>query len=591
MAKTFPIPSSPLAQRSKHPIKRVLTLSMALVYGFSFGLLGLIEPFIPFTLAQTTTDISETTTIRPSFHTLTIEKTTEAKRRQPFVPPATVETTPEPETPGDTGYYCTVKPIAKDIENPASPTPQGSEPLSPKAPDTKTNPSPTKPNAVKPSTTANTPSPTTTGRGAAPNSSKKNPQDPTQRPADPVAIEADYVRFERHFPLKVGLLDLTGYETNRVYQSDAILSPDRMTMALSEIHYLPSANQTIARVAFFDTGDPPTQEQIMPPPPESDDDTSDQADRSSNLPSAGVKPAGQNQLDRQPLTASNSTDKPNNKPSSPPAAGQPATVDLKEVDPYLYWDQYTPNKQLTTKEVVYQQGFDHTTRHQTDIIQVVDWALDGHAVLMAWRPSVHHLGIQKSIPVLFDRTTGKVSRRLILPQLVWEDYIVRFPEFNPAVLGTSPPWDVIPLGWNAAQPSSEILLRLTQYQAKSATTPTSKHPQVETTSSGFWAYNVDTHRLRFLAPMICPEQVARNGWTVSFTDPVVMQPGNAPRLDPNQPFAQSPPPKTAPMEYAHVSDLPTPEQRNTALQDAKRAKRNRFMFWKKRGERNNHQPP
>ena len=306
-----------------------------------------------------------------------------------------------------------------------------------------------------------------------PNASKPksgSSTDKGSRPVDPVVLEQDFISFNHFIPLRPGLLDLTTYELNRMAYSVPILSPDRLLMAVSDVYFIPWQLQTMARVNLYDTGEPPEEQDLVPPPPPSR--------RSS---------------------------------SSKSRQAQPATVDVSKINPHQFWDQYDPRHQQFTRQPVWQHGFDQTKRGQTDIIQVVDWGLDSKTLLMAWRPSILHLGIRKTIPVIYDVDTRQASRRLYLPQRIWDDFLARHPEFEDRDMV----WDVVPVGFNSARPSSEVLFRLVQFRRLSSRV----HAPAETITSGFWAYNIKNHQLKYLAPMVCPKQIATNGWIVEYKDP------------------------------------------------------------------------
>ncbi|MEZ4574677.1 MAG: hypothetical protein R2857_07155 [Vampirovibrionales bacterium] len=108
-------------------------------------------------------------------------------------------------------------------------------------------------------------------------------------------------------------------------------------------------------------------------------------------------------------------------------------MDVSKINPTSSGIKYDPRHQQFTRQPVWQHGFDQTKRGQTDIIQVVDWGLDSKTLLMAWRPSILHLGIRKTIPVIYDVDTRQASRRLYLPQRIWDDFLARHPSLKIAI--------------------------------------------------------------------------------------------------------------------------------------------------------------
>lgn len=324
-------------------------------------------------------------------------------------------------------------------------------------------------------------------------------------PATPTALESRFVSFQPNFPLMPKSLDLHGYEREKAIKSYPVLSPDKTKMALAEVFYQPAIQQTYSQVSLFPTGSQPALADLLPP-----------------------EVLKQVELEKQ----MNQADNPSYIPQ----------VELSTVNPQPFWNRYQPEQQKTARKIILRMGFDNTQPFRVDVVQVADWSQDGSRLLMVHRPGVHHLGIWKTVPIVYDTFSDEVIRLAYLPDLIWQSQTDRFPELK----GTArKAWDIRPLGWSAQNPQ-EIIAKLVMFEGQSEVI------------TSYWSYNLQTGKLYHLDnSIVTPNLIARNGWIARFVDPT--HPGEPVIYEPGQ----APPPK--------APTAPSP----------KRTGFNRILFWKK----------
>ncbi len=287
-----------------------------------------------------------------------------------------------------------------------------------------------------------------------------------QYPADPVVLESQFIRFERHFPLKPGSLDLFGYEREKSMQGTPVLSPDRTWMAVSEVMFMMDADQTYSRVLLFPVGKRPEINAVLPP---------------------------DKLADMEAETAKRRKKDPDYQPQ----------VTITDVNPRPFWERYQPGKQAAQSKLVVEAGFETYEPYRFDVVQVADWSIDGQKVLMVYRPGYHHLGIRRTIPAIHDVASGQTEKLSYLPNLIWDDVRRSMPELarRKGVI-----WDIRLLGWRA-KTADELIAKLVVFEGQSEV------------PAGFWSYNTQSGQLLPLGKSLSPDQVARNGWAVTFLQP------------------------------------------------------------------------
>jgi hypothetical protein len=192
---------------------------------------------------------------------------------------------------------------------------------------------------------------------------------------------------------------------------------------------------------------------------------------------------------------------------------------LSDIDPHAFWGQYDPDKQIKSRQTIFESGFDKYVAYRSEIAQVLDWSRDGDRVLMSYRPGVHHLGLYKTIPVVYNLRTAELIRYNYMPETLWRATLAKYPE-----LATTPgrTHDIRPLGWLVGNPTA-IVAKVVMFEGQSEV------------SAGFWSYDTQTGNLEFMGDTINPTVIAQNGWLVNLIDPTA--PGGPQTYGP----AQTPP--------------------------------------------------
>ena len=374
--------------------------------------------------------------------------------------------------------------------------------------------------------------------GQKPDTPSSNPND-KPLPNDPKAIESTFISFQPNFPLKPGTLDISGYEFQRVVNGAPILSPDKAQMAVTQVSFLPNNHQTMSRVFLLPVGKEPTLDDLLTEKQKED-------------------------WAQQKETAKKE------KRDAPPRP----EITANTVDPHKFWDRYQPDKVQGLRASIYERGYNRIERDRDDIVQVVDWSSDGQRILMVHRPAVHHLGVYKTIPVVYDLARQQAIRLTLVPKRIWDEAVSMTPELaippggqldadNPDTVLTAEGkpfiryWDIRPLGWNIESPSEEIIVKLVVFERQSEI------------PVGYWALQLIDNSLRYLGPRICAQQVSRNGFSVTFMDPATVD---------------------GPKTYQAGDPLPAYDDRQSEKRDAKRLK-NRVQFWKKWDRNSPHTPP
>ncbi len=338
---------------------------------------------------------------------------------------------------------------------------------------------------------------------AIPPAQAENPQ-PVQN--NPQTLETYFVQFTPNFPLKPGSLNLFHYETEKAAKGFTILSPDKKWMTASEVFFLPTNRQTLSRVGLYPVGPPPAEDQYI-------------------YPKANAY--RHRDQERHPGKLSEIQN----------------GVDLKDVNPQAFWARYQPEKQIANRKIIYDAGFKRHEDYRFDTIQPVDWSADGTKLLMVHRPGVHHLGIYRTYPVIYDLTAQELIRYTFLPEQIWQEHQTKIPVTSRY---PEPLWDIRPLGWRKDKPQ-ELVVKLVVFQGQSEE------------SVGFWSVDTATHQQTWLGDMITPDIIAKNGWLVTFKDPAAPE---------------------GPKVYVPGEKLP--EKTDTAARDRpKPAKRNGILFWHK----------
>jgi hypothetical protein len=311
--------------------------------------------------------------------------------------------------------------------------------------------------------------------------------------ADPVELEKQFVRFTPNYPLKPGSLDLFGYETQKIVRSYPVLSPEKTMMAQTEVTFLSYNKQTISRVILVPVG--------------------------------------------KPITTNNQSEQqyPTIEPAYTPQ------IPLAMVNPQAFWDRYLPEAQSAHRQVIVEAGFDSAKDFESEIVQVADWSEDGTKLLMIYRPGIHHLGIWRTVPVLYDSAAMSTIRLTQFPGSVWRDAKKR------GLIGSTLAghvWDIRPLGWSVEHPQ-DFIVKLVVFEGQSEL------------PIGFWRYGTQSGQLLYLGDRVEADRIAHNGWVVSYIDPTA--PGGPHIYGPGE---------------TPVHELPPPGS-------SKRSWSDRLQFWKK----------
>lgn len=284
--------------------------------------------------------------------------------------------------------------------------------------------------------------------------------------ATPEAIEAQFVSFQPHFPLGPGSLDLFGYETSKQAKAFVIYTPDKSKMVVTEVFFLPQNNQTLSRINVVPVGPMPDLSELLPP------------ERLQEL-----------EKKKQSMRASN----PNYTP----------TVKLSEIDARKVWARYLPQTNWRNRHVALEAGFDVLSPHRVDIMHVADWDKEGKRLLIAYRPGVHHLGVWRTVPVIYRPDNGKMDKLAHLPQLLYQAAQQQNPHLKQRMADT---WDIRILGWHASDPDA-LVAKLVGFQGQS------EWP------AGYWQYNIETGTLTSLGDAPPETEIARNGLVATFKNP------------------------------------------------------------------------
>ncbi len=321
-------------------------------------------------------------------------------------------------------------------------------------------------------------------------------------PPQPDKLEGQFVQFKPN-PLLPGTLNLFGYERERQARSTPILSPDKTTMAVSEVYFMPSTYQTFSRISLYSIGLLPSLTDIVSP----------------ETLKALQAPATKNK-----------------------AKSEPTGITLDKVNPYPFWDRYSPEKNMDSRKILFEIGVNTRSPYQTDILRVIDWSRIGDKLLMVEQRGAHHLGVRRSLPMICTLSNGHVEMLKSLPKAIWSDWQQQSHTFRPT---DKPVWDIRPLGWSAEN-EDDIIIQLIVFERSG------EHPL------GYWAYDTANGVFHYLGEQIALAMMAHYGWQVSDIDPSA--PGG-------------------PHIYGPGETLPSEDERHT--QNQARSKRNRVLFWKK----------
>lgn len=282
-------------------------------------------------------------------------------------------------------------------------------------------------------------------------------------PATPEALAGQSVRFLPNTPYIPGGLNLAGYETKKFQRSWVVLSPDRRRMAYTEVYFMPDNRQTTSRVYWAPVGNALTREAMLPP------------DEVARI---------------QKDEAKHQEDNPS----------YVARVPVSKIQAQTVWGLYLPDQQLAQREELIAYGFDRTEPFRSDLAQIIDWKNDGRMLLYVYRPGQHHMGIYKTLPVLYRYDTREVTRLTLIPQRVWDAFTAKNPTLSNRV------WDIRVLGWRTSE-TNQFVVKLVVFEGQSER------------AAGFWAYSLASGDLEYLGDVIDNGEVAQNGWLVSLLDP------------------------------------------------------------------------
>lgn len=322
-------------------------------------------------------------------------------------------------------------------------------------------------------------------------------------PATSEALAAQSVRFLPNTPYVPGALNLFGYETRKFSRSWVVYSPDKRKMAYTEVYYMPDNRQTTSRVYWAPVGNALTREALIPPAELARIEQDEAKHQEDNPSYVGRVPVSQIQADK-------------------------------------VWSLYLPDKQMAQREELIAYGFDRSEMFRSDLAQIIDWSADNRVLLYVYRPGQHHMGIYKTLPVLYRYDTREVTRLTLVPQRVWDD----FKTHNPTLANRV--WDIRVVGWSRSQ-GDQFIVKLVVFEGQSER------------AAGFWAYSLSSGALSYLGDVIDNSTIAQNGWLVSLIDPKN---------------------KKEPTEYAPGETPPKPDP-NAPTTTGRKRWGDRLRFWKK----------
>lgn len=301
---------------------------------------------------------------------------------------------------------------------------------------------------------------------------------PAKQPGIPTGKESgekepDYIKYEAYNTGDVEI-DLTRLEIDRFVRSQPAVSPDRQSMAYTEVLFTSNTNQVFSRLyvvpvqpLILQTLETPLAP-LTPPP-----------DASSQKISSGNALASHFHSKQRRLQGVKSR--------------------IKSAFPSLdtYTARYDPNKTLADRILIHVVGQDRTHDLEFKTLTVVDWSASGQRLLVKQKNGILHYGLQTSDVLVYDQAMGTV---VVYPEIkriiayYWNDKKI-VPPLDSA------DWDLIPLGWQPGS-DSQILIKAWAY------TPHEKK------FLGLWQYNIDAKRMELLTLQNQTIQVASNGWRV-----------------------------------------------------------------------------
>ncbi len=263
-------------------------------------------------------------------------------------------------------------------------------------------------------------------------------------------------------------LNLWQIENKKFIRSDAVLSPNRRSMAYSEVIYMPHNRQTFSRLYLV------------------------------GLPKKSV--SSESRLLPEDYYQAQFETQEKLKAENPPKwkfwkrKTSRTGLTAKEIHQAAV---YNPDRQISNRKLLLAVGQDNPTPSLFETLTVVDWSADGNRLLFKRRSGILYLGLKTSDILVYDEDKGTVT---VYPEL--HRVISHF--WNQQ--GTIPnlkqlEWDIFPMGWEPGS-SSAILFNVWAFDKKNRK------------FLGLWRYDVDSEQTRLLSLQDISPAVAANGVVV-----------------------------------------------------------------------------
>jgi hypothetical protein len=198
----------------------------------------------------------------------------------------------------------------------------------------------------------------------------------------PINAQPDYMKYS---PYNDGYieLDLWRIEVNKFVRSRPVVSPDKQTMAYTEVIFMPHNRQTFSKLYCVP----------IPPPPEDE----------------------------------------NPEEKKIPTAEELAT----------YHARYDPNHLLKQRQMLLGVGSDESIPYDFKTLTLIDWSATGQRLLLKQKSGILHIGLRTSDIIIYDKIKGTVT---IYPEIhrAVEHYWQEMGNIAPLKKLS---WDIFPLGW------------------------------------------------------------------------------------------------------------------------------------------------
>lgn len=208
-------------------------------------------------------------------------------------------------------------------------------------------------------------------------------------PESPVNNPNDYAQYQAY---NDGYIehDLWRIEQTKFFRSRCVLSPDKQSMAYTEVVFMPDTRQTFSKLYEVRLASVNGNEPALPP-----------------LVGSG---------------------------KAPPNPPRPRS---------FYENRFDPDQYLKQRQTIAALGHDKTVGYEFRTLTIIDWSFTGNRLLFKQKSGVLHIGLKTTDILVYDRKKGNVT---IFPEIqrtlshYWNN------------TGTLPAletiaWDIYPLGW------------------------------------------------------------------------------------------------------------------------------------------------